>query len=70
MITTKGYRFLSHLNLNEKEISDIVTKFDNLTNIFKARIEDFGDLFGARSENIVREIENLREQILSGKVMT
>jgi diadenylate cyclase len=69
-ITTKGYRFLSHLNLTEKEISDIITKFENLSNIFKAKIEDFGDLFGARSENIVGEIENLREQILSGKVMT
>lgn len=68
--TARGYRFLSHLNLNEKEISDIVTKFENLGYIFKAKPEDFAELFGARSENIIKEIENLREQILSGKVMT
>jgi len=70
MISTRGYRFLSHLTLNEKEISDIVTKFENLRSVFKAKTEDLGELFGARAESIINDIENLREQILSGKVMT
>jgi len=69
-IPTRGFRFLSHLPLNEKEISDIVNRFSSLAEIFKTTPEHLGELFGARAENIIKEIENLREQILSGKVLT
>jgi len=69
LISTRGFRFLSYLKLNEKEISDIVAKFQNLGEIFKIKAEDLEPLFKNMAPNIVKDIENLREQILSGKVL-
>jgi DNA integrity scanning protein DisA with diadenylate cyclase activity len=38
-ISAKGYRFLSHLTLNEKEISEIVEKFKSIDVLFDSQIQ-------------------------------
>jgi diadenylate cyclase len=66
----RGYRFLSHLTLSEKEISQIVSSLKNLNKIIKAETIDFEDILKNRANSIYDEIQNLREQILSGKVVS
>lgn len=68
-ISARGYRFLSHLNLNEKESSLIVDALGNLDKIFSATPEEIDAGIKGRGEAIRDEINNLREQILSGKVI-
>lgn len=68
-IPTKGYRFLKHLNLTEKEISLIVYKFTNLSKIFKAESKEFESILKNKSSKIKEEITELREQILAGKII-
>lgn len=65
----KGFRFLSHLTLSIKEISQMVKTFYNLENILKLNPIDFESTLRNRSNTIYEEIRNLREQILNGKVV-
>lgn len=69
-ITPNGYRFLSHLELTDKEISDIVKKFNSLDKILDLEEKELEAILKDKYENIKKEIENLREQILSGKDVT
>ena len=68
-ITPKGFRFLSHLTLSAKEISQMTKTFRNLDNILKLDPADFEPLLKNRANTIYEEIRNLREQVLSGKVI-
>jgi len=68
-ISPRGYRFLSHLTLSEKEISQIVKQFHNLNNIISLEPAEFETILKNRASTINEEIRNLREQILSGKVV-
>lgn len=68
-ISPKGFRFLSHLTLSEKEISQIVKEFHNLNNIISLDSADYESILKNRAGVVKEEIKNLREQILSGKVI-
>jgi DNA integrity scanning protein DisA with diadenylate cyclase activity len=68
-VSAHGFRFLSNLKLNEKEISEIVDALQSLDKIFSASAEEFDNIFKNRGEQIRDEVNNLREQILSGKVI-
>jgi diadenylate cyclase len=68
-VSCKGYRFLSKLNLNEKEIFQLVNNFKSLNNLFMASQEDLDMVFKNRGEDLKKEIDNLREQVLSGKTI-
>ena len=68
-IAPRGYRFLSHLTLTERESSLIVKKLKNLNNLFEAESQELEDILKNRSSKIKEEVSNLREQILSGKVV-
>ena len=68
-ISPKGFRFLLHLNLSIKEISQMVQMYRNLENILKLDSSDFEPILKNRASKIYEEIRNLREQILSGKVI-
>jgi diadenylate cyclase len=68
-ITPKGFRFLSHLTLSAKEISQMTKTFHNLENILKLDQADFEPMLKNRASTIYEEIRNLREQVLSGKVI-
>jgi len=68
-IIPKGYRFLDHLTLSIKEISQIVRTFSNLDNILKLNPQDFEPILRNRSSLICEEIRTLREQVLSGKII-
>lgn len=69
-ISPKGYRFLSNLNLSEKEVSQIVIGSPNLNNIISSDSKALEDILKNRASTIRDEIRNLREQILSGKVIS
>jgi len=69
-ISPEGIRFLSHLSLNEKEISQIVNQFKTLSGIFEANPEELESLLKNRASKIKQEIDNLRTQILEGKVLS
>lgn len=68
-IMPKGYRFLSHLTLTGKEISQMVKQFNDLKTILEIESKDLEFLLKGRSKKIEEEITNLREQILNGKVV-
>ncbi|MGC9309381.1 MAG: DNA integrity scanning diadenylate cyclase DisA [Candidatus Nanoarchaeia archaeon] len=56
----KGYRFLSYLNLTEKEISNLVKSFGNLNHLLSGNSN--------LKENLKKGIENLKEQVISQKL--
>ncbi|MFH1238180.1 MAG: DNA integrity scanning diadenylate cyclase DisA [archaeon] len=68
-ISPRGFRFLAHLTLSEKENSLLVNQFKNLENLVKADIFEFEPILKNRANTIKEEILNLREKILSGKVI-
>ena len=68
-ISPKGFRFLAHLPVSEKEISLIVRQFGNLKKILEADSSEFELIIKGRSGATKEEIVKLREQILSGKII-
>ena len=68
-ISPKGYRFLSHLTLSVKEISQLVKQFHNLDNLISLEAADYEPILKNRASKTKEEISNLREQVLSGKVI-
>ena len=68
-VSPKGYRFLSNINLTEKEKSQIINKFKTLNKIFEIKPDELQPILKNRAESVKNEINNLREQILSGKVV-
>ncbi|MCK5321503.1 DNA integrity scanning diadenylate cyclase DisA [Candidatus Pacearchaeota archaeon] len=68
-ISPKGFRFLAHLTLSEKENSLIVKQFKNLENILKSDSSELESILKNRADTIKEEIRNLREQVLNGKVI-
>ena len=68
-ISPHGYRFLAHLTLSVKEISQIVKQFQNLEKILSTDPFEFEPILKNRANTIKEEISNLREQVLSGKVI-
>lgn len=68
-VTPKGYRFLSNIHLTNKEISQIVKKFENLNQILDSESTEFEKILKSKSSNIAEEVNKLREQVISGKVV-
>jgi len=68
-ISPKGFRFLSHLTLSEKEISQIIRQHKNIEKIIKLEPAELEPILKNRANTIYEEIQNLREQVLSGKVI-
>lgn len=66
-IKPKGYRFLSHLKLNDKDISQLVKGFINLQGVLSGEISEFENILKNRAQSIKEEISVVRENILSGK---
>lgn len=69
IISPKGYRFLSNINVTEKESSDVVRILGNLNKILSSQETDLEPIIKNRSAQIKEEINSLREQILSGKIV-
>jgi len=68
-ISPKGYRFLAHLTLSNKEISQITRTYENLDNILKLQSSELEPILKNRASKTHEEIRHLREQILNGKVV-
>jgi diadenylate cyclase len=68
-VMPKGFRFFSYLSIDEKEVSQLVDAFISLNKIFSASAEDLDKILAGKGEKLKQDIDNLREQILSGKVI-
>jgi diadenylate cyclase len=68
-LSPKGYRFLSRTTLLDKEISLIVKQFNDLKTLLSSKPEDFEYILKGRASTIFEEIRNIREQVLSGKMV-
>ena len=66
-IIPKGYRILSKTNLKEHHISSLISKFNNLEEIFNSDEESLREIFNEDFGDFKKEINNLREQIMVGK---
>ncbi len=69
-IDSKGFRFLSHLSLTDREISMVVKHFGGLSELLDANGEGLEVIFRGRAAAIKEEMDGLREQILSGKIVS
>ncbi|HDL02451.1 MAG TPA: hypothetical protein ENH20_01295, partial [Candidatus Pacearchaeota archaeon] len=69
IISPKGYRFLSHLTLSNKEISQIIRTHENIDNILKTKPSVLEPILKNRSQGISEEMRNLREQIINEKII-
>ncbi|MEI6058393.1 MAG: DNA integrity scanning diadenylate cyclase DisA [archaeon] len=68
-LAPRGYRFLSHLPLSEKEVPQIVAKFENLNKILTSSSQELEQILKNRASSIKGEINLFREQILAGKIV-
>ena len=68
-VSPKGYRFLSHLVLSAKEMSQIIKLNKNIDNILKADSSSLEPILKNRSSDTYEKIRKLREQILNGKII-
>jgi diadenylate cyclase len=66
-VEANGYRFLSRLELEHKDTSLLVNQFKNLSRILNLEEKELEIILKDTSSKIKKEIDNLREQILSGK---
>lgn len=65
----RGFRFLSGLNLTQKEISAIVDSYNSLNEILEDESGKIEGLLKNRTASVKEEMENLRTQVLEGKVV-
>jgi len=68
-VMPKGFRFFSYLNIDEKEVSQLVDSLISLNKIFNASAEELDKILAGKGEKLKQDIDDLREQILSGKVI-
>ena len=66
-VFTKGYRILSKSDLDKDSIEILIKNFKNLNNIFSASKQDLVNIFGEKAEDFIKNLNNLREQIMIGK---
>lgn len=67
-IAPRGFRFLSYIGLSEKEASIVIDSLLNLNSIIEVDEIKLEELLKGRASSLKKEIMELREQILEGKV--
>lgn len=65
----RGYRFLSELNLTEKDVSLIVKSHHSLTEIISEENNKLDVLLQNKSAQIKEEIRTLKEKIIEGRIV-
>jgi len=68
-ISPRGYRFLSELDLTDKDVSLIVKAHHNLNEIISEDNNKLDVLLQNRSAQIKEEIRTLKEQIIEGRII-
>jgi len=68
-VIARGFRFFSYLNIDEKEVSQLVDSFISLNKMFNVTNAELDKILPGKGEKLKQDIDNLREQILSGKVI-
>ena len=65
----RGFRFLSELNLTEKEVSLVVKQYSNLAEILLDETAKLEEILKGNASNVKQGILKLREQILEGRIV-
>ncbi len=68
-VSPRGFRFLSELNLNEKEILAIVKAYNNLYEVLTDETNKLEGILDAKTINIREEIAKLKEKIIEGRIV-
>ncbi len=68
-VSPRGFRFLTELNLTEKEISNIVNAFSSLDEIINDETNKLEQFLDSKTLNIKEEIIKLKEKIVEGRVV-
>ncbi len=66
-VSSRGYRLLERLNLTERELRMLVSRFGTLGNILAAAEEDMQPILRSKASSFKRELELLKEKIMMGK---
>ncbi len=69
IVSPRGYRFMSALNISEKEASAIVKEFASLNDILNDETTKMEETLKNNNINIKEEIALLREKIVEGRII-
>lgn len=69
IVSPRGYRFMSELNITEKEASSIVKEFNSLNEILNDETNRIEEILKNNNINIREEISQLREKIVEGRII-
>jgi len=68
-VSPRGFRFMSELNLTEKEASMIVNSYNSLSEILNDESNKMEELLKNNAANVKENIEKLREKIVEGRTL-
>lgn len=66
-IYAKGHRILNKMNLEKKNMNELINVFGNLNEILSANEEKLKEILGTETENFQKEFSSLKEQIMMNK---
>jgi diadenylate cyclase len=69
IVSPRGYRFMSQLNISEKDAFAIVKEYHSLNDILNDDTNKMEDILKSNTINIKEEIAQLREKIAEGRVV-
>jgi len=69
IVSPRGYRFMSQLNIPEKEAIMIVKEYRSLSEILNDETNKLEEILKSNSINIKEEIAELREKIVEGRIV-
>lgn len=68
-VSPRGFRFMSELNLTEKESSMIVNSYNNLSEILNDETNKMEEILKNNAASVKEGIEKLREKIVEGRTL-
>ena len=68
-VSPRGFRFMSELNLTEKEVSVIVNSYNNLSEILNDETNKMEEILKNNAVNVKEGITKLREKIVEGRTL-
>lgn len=69
IVSPRGYRFMSQLNISEKDAFAIVKEYNSLNDILNDESNKMEDILKSNTINIKEEIAQLRDKIVEGRIV-
>jgi len=69
IVSPRGYRFMSQLNISEKDAFAIVKEYHSLNDILNDETNKMEDILKSNTINIKEEIAQLRDKIVEGRIV-